>query len=36
MIQSLSNPQVEKELGARLKQQRLDRNFSQAEIATRS
>jgi transcriptional regulator with XRE-family HTH domain len=36
MIQYLSNPQVEKELGTRLKQHRLDRNFSQAEIAIRS
>lgn len=36
MFQYLSNPQVEKELGARLKQHRLDRNLSQAEIAKRS
>jgi len=32
----LSNPQIEKELGIRLKRFRLDRNLSQAVIATRS
>ena len=36
MIQLLSNPQIEQELGKRLKRKRLDLNLSQMEVATRS
>lgn len=36
MIQFLSNPQIEQELGKRLKGRRLDLNLSQEQIATRS
>lgn len=36
MIQFLSNPQIEQELGKRLKDQRLDLNLSQEQIAIRS
>lgn len=36
MIQLLSNPQIEQELGKRLKNHRLDLNLSQTEVATRS
>ena len=36
MIQFLSNPQIEQELGKRLKNHRLDLNLSQAEVASRS
>ena len=36
MIQLLSNPQIEQELGKRLKRKRLDLNLSQTEVATRS
>jgi transcriptional regulator with XRE-family HTH domain len=36
MIQFLSNPQIEQELGKRLKAHRLDLNLSQEQIATRS
>ena len=36
MIHLLANPEIEKELGARLKRRRLDLNFSQEAIAERS
>lgn len=36
MIEFLSNPQIEQELGKRLKDRRLDLNLSQTEVATRS
>jgi transcriptional regulator with XRE-family HTH domain len=36
MIQLLSNPQIEQELGKRLKNHRLDLNLSQTEVAKRS
>ena len=36
MIELLSNPQIEQELGKRLKRKRLDLNLSQMEVATRS
>jgi transcriptional regulator with XRE-family HTH domain len=36
MIQFLSNPQIEQELGKRLKDRRLDLNLSQEQIAVRS
>ncbi len=36
MIRLLSNPQIEQELGKRLKRKRLDLNLSQMEVATRS
>lgn len=36
MIQLLTNPEIEKELGERLKRRRLDLNFSQETIAERS
>lgn len=36
MIRLLTNPQIEQELGKRLKDHRLDLNLSQEEIATRS
>jgi transcriptional regulator with XRE-family HTH domain len=36
MIQFLSNPQIEQELGKRLKDRRLDLNLSQEQTATRS
>ncbi|MES2439404.1 MAG: helix-turn-helix transcriptional regulator [Verrucomicrobiota bacterium] len=36
MIQLLSNPQIEQELGKRLKSHRLDLNLSQEETAKRS
>lgn len=36
MIQFLTNPQIEQELGKRLKEHRLDLNLSQEEVAARS
>lgn len=36
MINLLSNPQIEQELGKRLKNRRLEMNLSQAEVAERS
>jgi transcriptional regulator with XRE-family HTH domain len=36
MIEFLSNPQIEQELGKRLKDRRLDLNLSQEQIAIRS
>jgi transcriptional regulator with XRE-family HTH domain len=36
MIQFLTSPQIEQELGKRLKDHRLDLNLSQQEVATRS
>jgi transcriptional regulator with XRE-family HTH domain len=36
MIAFLSNPQIEQELGKRIKRHRVERNLSQSEIATRS
>ena len=36
MIQFLTNPQIEQELGKRLKDHRLDLNLSQEQVATRS
>jgi transcriptional regulator with XRE-family HTH domain len=36
MLQFLSNPQIEQELGKRLKNHRVDLNLSQSVIATRS
>jgi len=36
MIHLLTNPEIEKELGERLKRRRLDLNFSQEMIAERS
>ena len=36
MMDLFSNPQIEKELGKRLKNRRLERNFSQTELAERS
>jgi transcriptional regulator with XRE-family HTH domain len=36
MIEFLSNPQIEQELGKRLKNRRLDLNLSQEQIAIRS
>lgn len=36
MIELLTNPDIEKELGKRLKNRRLDLNLSQTEIAERS
>ncbi|MBK1881664.1 helix-turn-helix transcriptional regulator [Luteolibacter pohnpeiensis] len=36
MLDLLSNPQIEKELGSRLKSRRLERNLSQAEVAEKS
>lgn len=36
MISILSNPQIEQELGKRLKKRRLEMNLSQEEIAERS
>ncbi len=36
MIHLLTNPEIEKELGERLKRRRLDLNFSQEEIAERT
>ena len=36
MIDQLSNPQIERELGIRLKNRRLERNLSQEQVAERS
>lgn len=36
MMQALSTPQIEQELGKRLKHKRLDLNLSQMDVATRS
>ncbi len=36
MIQFLANPQIEEELGKRIKARRVDLNLSQSEIAKRS
>jgi transcriptional regulator with XRE-family HTH domain len=36
MIQFLSNPQIEQEVGKRLKNRRLDMNLNQSEVAERS
>lgn len=36
IMQFLSNPQIEQELGKRLKDRRLDLNLSQEQVATRS
>ena len=36
MIEFLSNPQIEKELGKRLKDHRLDQNLTQKQVAFRS
>ena len=36
MLHQLTNPQIEQELGHRLKQRRLELNLSQAEVAEKS